>query len=170
MGKSNAKNEIYHSHIAVWQPLSSLYRGPPSSQYIHAACNAHCICPNVGPSDPNAAESSRPEQCVINNVADNAADAAAASAVAAQPAACTGLNYREPESFANVACSSFYGEPVVSDCNVAATQMYDSSPVPLDTEEFLESGTTPTFPSGFRLNYLPLTWPTSNSGRIIRWH
>ena len=129
--------------LNVWNPHMMLYSGPPDSTYLKQACLAHCTCPDIAPNDPGTSEGTRPEQCVINNIADAVVDAAAASAVAAHAAACTSINYRELKASDNIVCSEFYDNPYHSDCEVTENEMIENVEIPLDTEECLTADAAP---------------------------
>ena len=50
--------------LQVVVPMSSLYRGPPDSTYLHLACLT-CHCVNIGPDDPEPSTPERPA-CVVD--------------------------------------------------------------------------------------------------------
>ena len=125
--------------LRVIYPATTLYTGPPDTQYLRTLCHQHCYCPDIGQDVPGQLSPEGLNQCVANGVenADGTQDTA--------PAECTGANYRDPRSLSYVVCSRIYGFPKKKDCISAYRQMFNRMGHVIDEREFIGNGFAPAY-------------------------
>ena len=163
--------------LTLATPLAILFTESPDSVLTQRMCLSFCSCPDIAPELPATSTGARPEQCVVDDVADAAADLTAAAA-AGTHRRCTANNYREPTPDdapiyqTNIVCSEFYGHPVDADCELANDEMHeeilgDQTAPDFDPEgeEFLHADTPRTRPELF-YNRLPMTFPKDGRGNF----
>lgn len=54
-----------NGRLAITTPLSIMFRGPPSSNYLQTSCRQNCHCIELGPNDPDVITPDRPA-CVAD--------------------------------------------------------------------------------------------------------
>lgn len=125
--------------LRVTWPFSSLYDGPPNSDYLQIACQHHCYCPDIASHVSDQPTPQFMRQCVSNN------DGNATSVQDVKPAACTGTNYRDPDTEEYIVCSRIYGRPEKVSCLEALASMGHSLGQLTDDREFIGQGATPAY-------------------------
>lgn len=112
--------------LLVVQPLSSMWRGPPNSDYLRMACNT-CHCANLAPDDPEPPAVERPA-CVVDIGEDEVVEPVPSYPPNPQCKNVTTASGHVLEDDASLhdehRCNEYmYGRPIYADCEVAHDEL-----------------------------------------------